>query len=74
MRSAADLHHVPCIRYFYSPFDKTNQYSLYSHKHNLFTVDLGYLDEELGMNLITKKLMNGWRSEHGLPKWKQTDD
>lgn len=74
VRSAADLYHVPCIRYFYSPFDKTNQYSLYSDKHNSFTVGLGYLDEELGMNLITKKLMNGWRTEHGLRKWKLTDD
>lgn len=74
VRSAADLYHVPCIRYFYSPFDKTNQYSLYSNKHNSFTVGLGYLDEELGMNLITKKLMNDWRVSHGLRKWKLTDD
>lgn len=74
VRSAADLYNVPCIRYFYSPFDKTNQYSLYTKKHNSFTVGLTYLDEELGMNLITKKLMNGWRAEHGLKKWKLTDD
>lgn len=74
VRSAADLYHVPVVRYFYSPFDKTNQYSLYSSKHNSFTVGLGYLDEELGMNLITKKIMNGWRTEHGLAKWKLSDD
>lgn len=74
VRSAADLWHVPCIRYFYSPFDKTNQYSLYTDKHNSFTVGLGYLDEELGMNLITKHLMNDWRVKHGLPKWKLTSD
>lgn len=74
VRSAADLYNVPCIRYFYSPFDKTNQYSLYSSKHNSFTVGLGYLDEELGMNLITRQIMNDWRVKHGLRKWKLTDD
>lgn len=74
VRSAADYYNVPCIRYFFSPFDRTNKYSLYTARHDSFIVGLGYLDQEPGMNMITKKLFNKWRSDHGLPKWKMTSD
>lgn len=74
VRSAADYYHVPCIRYFYSPFDRTNQYSLYTSRHHSFTVGLTYTGEEFGMNYLTMKIMNQWRAEHGLKKWKLNDD
>lgn len=74
VRSAADLYHVPCIRYFYSPFDRTNQYSLYTGRHNSFSVGLTYFGEEFGMNYLTMKIMNHWRMEHGLRKWTLSDD
>ena len=73
-RHACDLYHIPCIRLFYSPFDKTNRYSLYTAKHNSFTVGMTYLSEEPGMNLLTLRLANSWIKEHGLKKWKMTDD
>lgn len=73
-RSAADLHHVPCIRYYFSPYDRTNQYSLYTSRHNSPLVGLTYLGQESGMNIITKRLFNEWRMAHGLPAWKMTSD
>lgn len=42
-----DLYHIPCVRYFYSPFDKTNQYSLYTTKHNKVSVGWSYAMVEL---------------------------
>lgn len=74
VRHACDLYNIPCIRLFYSPFDKTNMYSLYTEKHNSFMVGLTYLSEEPGMNLLTLRLANSWRKEHGLKSWKMTDD
>ena len=74
VRSACDYHHVTCIRYFFSPFDRTNQYSLYTDKHNSPMVGLTYLSAEPGMNMITMQLMNRWRTEHGLKKWTMFDD
>ena len=62
------------MRYFYSPFDKTNQYSLYTTKHNKVSVGLSYAMVEPGMNLLTCCLVNKWRKQNGLRRWKMTDD
>ncbi|MBQ8160337.1 MAG: glycosyltransferase [Clostridia bacterium] len=74
VRSACDLHKVPAVRIFFSPFDATNQYSLYSDRRNSLTNGLNYLMQEPGMNMLTMKLFNGWRSEHGLRKWTMLSD
>lgn len=56
VRSACDYHHVTCIRYFFSPFDRTNQYSLYTDKHNSPMVGLTYLSAEPAPLYIRKRI------------------
>lgn len=73
-RHVCDLLNIPCVRYFYSPFDKTNQYSLYSTKHNRASVGRSYAMIEPGMNLLTCRLVNDWRKKNGLRKWTMFDD
>lgn len=73
-RHVCDLLKIPCVRYFYSPFDETNQYSLYSTKHNKASVGRSYAVIEPGMNLLTCQLVNDWRKKHGLRKWSMFDD
>lgn len=73
-RHVCDLLQIPCIRYFYSPFDRTDQYSLYSTDHNKPSVGRSYQMIEPGMNLLTCRLVNGWRQEHGLKKWTMWED
>lgn len=73
-RHVCDLLKIPCVRYFYSPFDRTNQYSLYSTKHNRASVGRSYGMIEPGMNLLTCQLVNDWRKNHGLKKWTMLDD
>ena len=73
-RSACDLYNVPAIRVFFSPFDSTNQYSLYSNKTNSISNGLSYLSQEPAMNLLTIQLFNKWRVEHGLKKWTMFSD
>lgn len=71
-RHACDLYHIPCVRLFFSPFDKTDQYSLYTARHNSPLVGLTYWGIGLGMNWLTCRLANGWRRAHGLPPWRMT--
>lgn len=73
-RHVCDYLKIPCIRCFYSPFDKTNLYSLYSTKHGKTSVGWSYALIRPGMNLLTCMLANDWRKKHGLRKWKMTDD
>lgn len=73
-RSACDLHHVSAVRIFFSPFDSTNQYSLYSARRNSVTNGISYLMQEPGMNLLTLRLFNKWREDHGLKKWTMFSD
>lgn len=74
VRHAADLCGVQCIRYFYSPYDRTDKYSLYTTEHNNEKVWKSYDNISDGMNLITKLLMSKWRKQNGLPKWKGFDE
>lgn len=64
-----ELYHIPCARIFYSPFDKTDLYSLYTEEHNSPKVAKTYNMEETGMNLLTILLVNKWRKQHGLKRW-----
>ncbi|MBR1930465.1 MAG: glycosyltransferase family 1 protein [Lachnospiraceae bacterium] len=73
-RHVCDYYGIPCARYFYSPFDRTNLYSLYTVKHDHPLVGMSYAMIEPGMNLLTCQLVNNWRKEHGLKKWRMTDD
>ena len=73
-RSACDLYNVPAVRVFFSPFDRTNQYSLYSNKRNSISNGFSYLSQEPAMNLLTIQLFNKWRTEHGLRKWNMFSD
>ena len=73
-RSACDLYDVTAVRVFFSPFDRTNQYSLYSDKRNTISNGFSYLSQEPAMNLLTIQLFNKWRSEHGLKKWSMFSD
>lgn len=74
VRHVCDYLEIRCVRYFYSPFDRTDQYSLYSTEHNKPSVGRSYGMIEPGMNLLTCLLVNKWRKEHGLRKWKMSDD
>lgn len=74
VRHVCDYLDIPCARYFYSPFDRTDQYSLYDSGHNKPSVGRSYAMIEPGMNLLTCLLVNRWRKEHGLRKWRMWDD
>ena len=71
IRHAAEVLHIPCVRVFFYPFDKTNQFSVQmpAMKRNTPLVGFTYTENELGMNMVTASLLNGWRTAHGLPKW-----
>lgn len=73
-RHVCDYLGIPCARYFYSPFDRTDQYSLYDSGHHKPSVGRSYNMIEPGMNLLTCLLVNTWRKEHGLRKWRMSDD
>lgn len=73
-RHAAELLAIPCIRYFYSPYDRTKLYSLYTPEHNTRAVAKSYDTITKGMALITKLLMNPWRKQSGLKKWDKSCD
>ncbi len=73
-RSVADLYGIPCVRYFYSPMDKTSQYSLYSEEYDSKAVAKSYQGLEQGLNLITALAVNDWRKKMKLPKWKLSSD
>lgn len=74
VRSACELYGIPAVRVFFSPFDATNQYSLYTNAENRWYVGLMAMDQELVMNYLTIRLHNQWRVDHGLRKWHMTDD
>lgn len=69
-RHAAEYYHIPCARYFYSPMDKTDKYSLYSEEYDSPKVGKTYNSLYSGMSMLTKIMMNKWRKSVGLPKWK----
>ena len=72
-RHAAEYYHIPCARYFYSPMDKTDKYSLYSEEYDSPKVGKTYNSLYSGMSMLTKIMMNKWRKSVGLPKWKMSD-
>lgn len=74
VRHGADLLGIPCIRYFYSPYDRTSMYSLYSKEHNTQAVWKSYDNITDGMALVTKLLMNRWRKQNNLPRWDKSCD
>ena len=74
VRSACELYGIPAVRVFYSPFDATNQYSLYTNAEIRWYVGLMALDQEPVMNYLTIKLHNQWREAHGLRRWHMTRD
>lgn len=73
VRDAADVLGNPCVRYFYSPYDRTDQYSLYSTEHGTPGVAKSYDNITGGMVVISNLLLGRWRREHGLTKVKTFD-
>ena len=69
-RHAADALGIPAIRYFYSPMDPTEQYSLYSTEYNSPKVLKSYSGLPQGMNLMTMLALNRFRKDAGLKPWK----
>lgn len=67
-RHAADLLGIRCVRYFYSPYDRTELYSLYSKEHGTPAVAKSYNNISDGMKMVTGLLMNKWRKQNGLAK------
>ena len=70
VRDAADKLNIPCIRYFYSPYDRTDLYSLYSLEHNTPAVAKSYDAITGGMPMLSNLLMGRWRRENGIPQVK----
>ena len=70
VRDAADKLEIPCIRYFYSPYDRTDLYSLYSVEHNAPAVGKSYDAITGGMPILSNLLMGKWRKRNGIPKVK----
>lgn len=70
VRDAADKLGIPCIRYFYSPYDRTDLYSLYSVEHNTPAVGKSYDAITGGMPMLSNLLMGKWRKKNGIPKVK----
>ena len=73
VRDAADKLGIPCIRYFYSPYDRTDLYSLYSTEHNTAAVAKSYDTITGGMPMLSNLLMGRWRRQNGIPKVKSFD-
>lgn len=73
VRDAADVLGNPCVRYFYSPYDRTDQYLPYSTEHGTPGVAKSYDNITDGMVVISNLLLGRWRREHGLPKVKTFD-
>ncbi len=73
VRDAADKLKIPCIRYFYSPYDRTDLYSLYSLEHNTPAVAKSYDNITSGMPMLSNILMGKWRKKNGIPKVKNFD-
>ena len=73
VRDAADKLGIPCIRYFYSPYDRTDLYSLYSVEHNTAAVAKSYDTITGGMPMLSNLLMGRWRRQNGIPKVKNFD-
>ena len=70
VRDAADKLGIPCVRYFYSPYDRTDMYSLYSVEHNTPAVAKSYDNITGGMPMLSNLLMGKWRRKNGIPKVK----
>lgn len=70
VRDAADKLGIPCIRYFYSPYDRTDMYSLYSVEHNTPAVAKSYDNITGGMPMLSNLLMGKWRKKNGISKVK----
>ena len=62
---------IPCARCMFYPFDRTDTCSMMMPelKPGSPLNGLTYAISELGMNMVTKDLLNGWRKEHGLKPW-----
>lgn len=70
VRDAADKLGIPCIRYFYSPYDRTDLYSLYSLEHGTPAVAKSYDNITGGMPMLSNLLMGKWRRKNHIPKVK----
>lgn len=70
VRDAADKLNIPCIRYFYSPYDRTDLYSLYSLEHNTPAIAKSYDAITGGMPMLSNLLMGRWRRKNGIPQVK----
>lgn len=70
VRDAADKLGIPCIRYFYSPYDRTDLYSLYSLEHGTPAVAKSYDTITSGMPMLSNLLMGKWRKQNHIPKVK----
>ena len=73
VRDATDKLGIPCVRYFYSPYDRTDLYSLYSTAHNTPAVAKSYDAITGGMPMLSNLLMGRWRRQNGLPQVKSFD-
>lgn len=73
-RSICDKYRIPCVRVFFSPFDKTRLYSLYTEKDDSAWTAFTSSFSDFGMTILTRRLFNSWREKNGLPRWKLTDD
>lgn len=74
VRHVCDYLHIPCVRYFYSPFDRTDMYSMYTTKKNCRATGRSYAMLEPGMNLLTLVTGNAWRKKKGMKSWSLFDD
>lgn len=70
VRDAADKLGIPCIRYFYSPYDRTELYSLYSTEHGTPAVAKSYDNITDGMPMLSNILMGKWRKKNNIPNVK----
>lgn len=73
-RSVCDKYGIPCVRVFFSPFDRTRRYSLYTEKTDSFITEFTSSFSDLGMSILTHRLFNSWRKENGLAPWHLWDD
>lgn len=73
-RSICDKYGIRCARVFFSPFDRTRRYSLYTTRRDCWQALLTSSMSDIGMNILTRRLFQKWRRDNGLPAWRLRDD
>ena len=68
-RHVADYYHIPVVRFFYSPMDKTEQYSLVEKVENDKKCSESYDTLEMALNGLSMIAVNKWRKEKKMEKW-----